>query len=276
MEKIKMMVCKKHGLTEYYLSSEGRYRCKKCNIESINERRRFLKKELVRYKGGKCEICGYDDCIAALEFHHLNPEEKDFGIGNGNIKSLEKLKKEVDKCILVCNRCHKEIHYKEWEEREAELQAEIQNNIENFEENCKKYNIENHDNYYKKFSLNKEEIKTDIENKLTQKEIAQKYNISLASVKRFLYENCFDKPHKRLNFLTIEEFIQIALKHHFIKTLIAKELGFSVKALEEWCIRNGLPRKRNDIKKYIETYNSSDKTVTSFSDGSSPSSDNSD
>lgn len=71
---------------------------------------RIRKKEiLVEYKGGKCEVCGYEKCIKALEFHHLNPEEKDFTI-SGKSYSLEKLKNEVDKCILVCSNCHSEIH----------------------------------------------------------------------------------------------------------------------------------------------------------------------
>jgi hypothetical protein len=44
-----------------------------------------------------------------LEFHHLDPNEKDFSIG-GKSWSLERLKKEVDKCILICANCHRELH----------------------------------------------------------------------------------------------------------------------------------------------------------------------
>lgn len=191
MDKIVMKVCKKHGLTEYVYTSENRYRCKKCMSDCVNEKRRRLKRELVEYKGGKCEICGYNDCIAALGFHHLNTNEKDFAIGNGNIKSLERLKKEADKCILVCNRCPEEIHYKIWQEKEEKYQEEIQRNIENFEENCKIYNNTNHDNYYNRIILDANEIKNDLENKLTQKEIAKKYNVSLSKIKNFLNENDF-------------------------------------------------------------------------------------
>lgn len=77
--------------------------------ESVISWRKRVKKKLVEYKGGKCECCGYDRCIEALEFHHINPSEKDFTI-SGTSKSFETLKKEVDKCILVCSNCHKEIH----------------------------------------------------------------------------------------------------------------------------------------------------------------------
>lgn len=70
------------------------------------------KQKAVDYKGGKCIICGYNNCLAALEFHHKNPKEKD-GYGTGALKShwtFEKNKPELDKCILVCVRCHREIH----------------------------------------------------------------------------------------------------------------------------------------------------------------------
>ena len=77
--------------------------------ESVISWRKRVKIRLVEYKGGKCQCCGYNNCIEALEFHHLNPAEKDFTI-SGTSKSFESLKKEADKCILVCSNCHKEIH----------------------------------------------------------------------------------------------------------------------------------------------------------------------
>ena len=48
--------------------------------------------------------------MRALEFHHSNPEEKDFGISRTLTRSMDSLRKEVDKCILVCSNCHAEIH----------------------------------------------------------------------------------------------------------------------------------------------------------------------
>lgn len=84
----------------------------KSNYQNLKVHRHKTKEELVKYKGGKCEICGYDKCIGALDFHHLDPSKKDFAISNSNIyKNLDKLKEEVDKCILVCANCHREIHY---------------------------------------------------------------------------------------------------------------------------------------------------------------------
>lgn len=77
--------------------------------EAVINWRKRTKEKLVKYKGGKCERCEYNKCINALEFHHLDPNEKDFQIG-GKSWSFERLKKEVDKCILVCSNCHREIH----------------------------------------------------------------------------------------------------------------------------------------------------------------------
>jgi len=85
-------------------------RCKQCDTQYHKTRRVNRKHEIVEYKGGKCELCEYSKCIAALEFHHLDPSKKDFEIGDCCRKSLENLKKEADKCILVCSNCHKEIH----------------------------------------------------------------------------------------------------------------------------------------------------------------------
>lgn len=77
--------------------------------KSVIEWRKRKKIELVEYKGGSCIKCGYNKCISALEFHHIDPNGKDFSIG-GKSWSFERLKKEVDKCILVCSNCHREIH----------------------------------------------------------------------------------------------------------------------------------------------------------------------
>jgi len=77
--------------------------------EAVIEWRKRTKLKLVEYKGGKCQICDYNKSITALHFHHLDPNEKDFSI-SGKSLSFDKLKNEVDKCILVCSNCHSEIH----------------------------------------------------------------------------------------------------------------------------------------------------------------------
>lgn len=88
--------------------------CKKCTNEQTTERHFEFKRLAVEYKGGCCVSCGYNKCLAALDFHHTNPDEKEFNLGKyKQIFLSEKVKKELDKCILVCSNCHREIH-DEW------------------------------------------------------------------------------------------------------------------------------------------------------------------
>lgn len=87
--------------------------CKICTSEQTLNRMQRLKKQMVDYKGGSCMICGYKKYMGALDFHHLNPKEKDFNLAHMKKYTFdEKIKKELDKCILVCSNCHREIHGK--------------------------------------------------------------------------------------------------------------------------------------------------------------------
>ena len=62
-------------------------------------------------KGNKCTLCGYDKCSKALNFHHLDPSKKSFGLSErGLTRSWEKIKLEIEKCILLCANCHTEVH----------------------------------------------------------------------------------------------------------------------------------------------------------------------
>lgn len=87
--------------------------CKICTGEQTTNRQKNIKIKCVEYKGGKCYICQYDKYIGALDFHHLDPTKKDFSIGKlKNYSFSDKIKNELDKCILVCSNCHREIHAK--------------------------------------------------------------------------------------------------------------------------------------------------------------------
>jgi hypothetical protein len=80
-------------------------------IAAVSKRRKILREKSITLKGGRCEICGYGKCNEALEFHHLNGNEKDFGISaRGYTRSWERVKLELEKCMLVCANCHREIH----------------------------------------------------------------------------------------------------------------------------------------------------------------------
>jgi len=80
-------------------------------IKAVKKRRKKLKEMGVKYKGGKCMICGYDNCPDCLVFHHLDPKEKDFGLSTkGLTRSWQRIKRELDKCTPLCVRCHCELH----------------------------------------------------------------------------------------------------------------------------------------------------------------------
>jgi 5-methylcytosine-specific restriction endonuclease McrA len=111
MENNIIKICKIHGESEFSYRSDKRYRCKKCNSDAVIKRRKQIKLDAIQYKGGKCEKCGYDRCVGALEFHHLDPNKKDFNISkSGHSRSWKRVKDELDKCILLCSNCHKETH----------------------------------------------------------------------------------------------------------------------------------------------------------------------
>ncbi|HEX3909479.1 MAG TPA: helix-turn-helix domain-containing protein [Solirubrobacteraceae bacterium] len=71
-----------HGMTTFHPRAGGGYRCAKCNAEAVSRGRRRVKQILVGEAGGACRLCGYDRCIAALEFHHLVPAEKRFSMSH--------------------------------------------------------------------------------------------------------------------------------------------------------------------------------------------------
>jgi len=72
-----------------------------------------LKLLLILEFGGACIGCGYKKNLSALEFHHLDPNEKEFTIDVRTLsnRNIDKIRNELKKCILVCSNCHQEIHY---------------------------------------------------------------------------------------------------------------------------------------------------------------------
>lgn len=80
-------------------------------IKAVHKRRKKIRQMAVNYKGGRSERCGYDRCMDALEFHHHDPALKDFSISSkGYTRSWQKVKEELDKCLILCANCHRELH----------------------------------------------------------------------------------------------------------------------------------------------------------------------
>ena len=89
----------------YKLESErSRAKRKKYKQEWVVDQ----KIKAVEYKGGRCMLCGYANSLAGLDFHHLDPKTKERK--PTQYKCFEKNKPELDKCVLLCVRCHREVH----------------------------------------------------------------------------------------------------------------------------------------------------------------------
>lgn len=97
---------------KFYTKTDGRpySYCKVCWNDLRVEKTRENKRQAVEYLGGCCERCGYSKCIRALEFHHKDPTQKEFLISKYTGAGIEKIKPELDKCMLLCANCHREVH----------------------------------------------------------------------------------------------------------------------------------------------------------------------
>lgn len=80
--------------------------------EAVKKWRRHTKQMIVDSMGGKCQCCGYNSCLEALDLHHIDPSKKEIAFGKiiANPKGWNTIVKELRKCILVCSNCHREIH----------------------------------------------------------------------------------------------------------------------------------------------------------------------
>jgi transposase len=102
--------CSRHGLTPFVLDTRGCYRCRRCRSEAVTRRRRRVKQILIAEAGGCCQACGYDRHPAALAFHHLDPAQKRLVVSARGVGlSLDTLRAEAQKCVLLCANCHAEV-----------------------------------------------------------------------------------------------------------------------------------------------------------------------
>jgi hypothetical protein len=92
--------------------------CKECQLKNERTNNQKAKEWLISLKT-KCSKCN-ENRHWVLDFHHIDPNTKNFNISEYSISgtaSLEtkkiKIEQEVNKCILLCSNCHRDFHYLE-------------------------------------------------------------------------------------------------------------------------------------------------------------------
>lgn len=100
----------KHNTKKMDLSDDKR-KIRDKNIKNVNSYRKRNALRSKEYLGNKCFICGYNKCLEALEFHHKEPKEKKFAIAGIYNKKWDTIVEELDKCVLLCSNCHRELEY---------------------------------------------------------------------------------------------------------------------------------------------------------------------
>lgn len=188
--------------------------------EDVIKHRQKRKQELVQIMGGKCAICGYDKYIGALEFHHINPIEKKYGLSSGNCKSIETDIEEAQKCILLCANCHREVEGGFIQKKlnssfQKEIAELILQDYKKQKEKTKKYCID------------------------CGKEI---HNTSIRCPEcNAIYRQITERPNR-------EELKKLIREKSFSE--IGRMFGVSDNSVRKWCDKVNLPRKVSDIKKF--------------------------
>ena len=120
--------CSTTGNRNFYNGQEKRKSglCKVCYARYLKEHRQFLKLRAIEYRGGKCEECGYDKCRAALAFHHVDNKDMEINKLIRASAAWDSIVIELDKCKLLCNRCHMEKHHLVNEIIEFEFEFEFE------------------------------------------------------------------------------------------------------------------------------------------------------
>lgn len=193
------------------------------SYQNLKNYRARLKKRIVYVMGNKCQCCGYNKLNSALELHHLNPEEKDFALGTNVNISWISARQEIQKCILVCANCHREIHAGliDSTNLKSSFCEEKALEIDNLVDDIKHKKV----NYCKCCGA----------------EIDR--NASLCV-------KCFAEQRRVVERPNREELKNLIRTKPF--TQIAKIYGVSDNSIRKWCKSEGLPNKSTEIKLYTD------------------------
>lgn len=191
----------------------------KTKSENVCNFVRNRKTNLISLFDGKCCICGFDKFQEALEFHHVNPEEKELKLSSNVMVALDKQIKEARKCVLVCANCHRGIHAGYYK---------VPNNYQQFfnEEQAQRLLQQN------------EEIRHG------KKHYCQRCGKILNTNASYCVE-CSHIMQQRVGRPSREELKQLIRTKPF--TQIAKQYGVTDNSIRKWCVKENLPSKKTEI-----------------------------
>lgn len=195
------------------------------SVSATTEYRKRRKLNLIKVSGSQCNLCGYHKSINALEFHHIDASQKNYGIATkGTCHDLESDLTEIKKCILVCANCHREIHDGNYTVEELWQLQQYSEKIANEVRQEKINNISK--TYYYCLECGK----------------------LITKNKTCLCFDCVRKQNRVCDRPAREELKDLIRKYPF--TAIAKTYGVSDNAVRKWCKSYNLPSKKQDIVKY--------------------------
>ena len=74
-------------------------------VSDFRERRTEMLRHIKHEVG--CEQCGSKE---RLHFHHRDPATKEFSITRRSTYALQRIVREIEKCDILCERCHVQKH----------------------------------------------------------------------------------------------------------------------------------------------------------------------
>ena len=194
------------------------------SYQHVKDSRKRRKEDIVYVMGGHCQICGYNKAITALELHHLNPEEKEFGIGAILNKDWELMNSEIQKCILVCANCHREIH-----------EGLITNDLKS------------------SYDVNKANEISERINRLKhhQDRYCPKCG-EIISQKAKYCPKCAHEMQQKVERPSREELKQLIRKESFLGIARMYDNKITDNAIRKWCDAYNLPRTKKEINSYSD------------------------
>ena len=192
------------------------------SYEHVKNYRQKQKENIIYVMGGKCALCGYNKCNSALEFHHINPSEKNYQLSSGSTRSLNRDFVEARKCILLCSNCHREVH----------------NGL--------------YDSSMLKTSFNEELAEIERRKNDERKTIKIYYCKECGSglsgkTKNMLCPSCFYKTKRKCAHPNRDELKSLIRKYSFVK--IGNMFGVTDNSVKKWCDDYSLPRMKREINK---------------------------